>query len=69
MQTLQTAGAKGAGSKTNFSIVNRVYCRQLGLLGGAIHAAAIVCLVAEERTMASQHHVRSPPQDGPHKFF
>jgi hypothetical protein len=35
--TLKTAGTEGASSKTNFSKVKRLYTRQFGLHGGAIH--------------------------------
>jgi hypothetical protein len=56
IQTLQTAGAKGATGKMKSSAMSRIYYRQLGLLGRAVHEAALVCLGADERTIELEHH-------------
>jgi hypothetical protein len=47
IQMLQTAGKEGVSNKMESIVVNRIYYRQLGLLGGAIHEASIVYLGAD----------------------
>jgi hypothetical protein len=48
--------AKGASGNTRSCIVNRVYYRQLGLLGGGIHKAAIGYVRKDKRTIKSELH-------------
>jgi hypothetical protein len=50
IKTVQSAGAKLASGRTDVCTVNRVYYRQLRILGRATHEAAIVYLGADERT-------------------